>query len=188
MDADEVIDFFNAYGPQGCLPRGTATFWSLSHPGRNSTTDQTVTDQPNLLIKCHLYHDNYGSDHRSTYSERALRMRRNSRAKARKAYERADWENIGIEVKRAMEPCKETNTIESLDLIVDKLTKATAAAVDRHTPEMRPSPYSKRWFTVDLKSQQKDVNRARHKWQESCAEFGRDDDRTMRLFDDMRER
>jgi hypothetical protein len=187
-DAGEVIDFFNAYGLQGCLPRGTATFWSLSHPGRNSTIDQTVTDQPNLLIKCHLYHDNYGSDHRATYSEWSLRMRRNSTAKARKAYDRADWEKIGIEVKSAMEPWKETNTIELLDLIVDKLTKATATAVDHHTPELRPSPYSKRWFTVDLKSQQKDVNRSRRKWQESCADFGRDDPRTMRIFDDMRER
>jgi hypothetical protein len=90
-DAGEVIDFFNAYGLQGCLPRGTATFWSLSHPGRNSTIDQTVTDQPNLLIKCHLYHDNYGSDHRATYSEWSLRMRLNSTAKTRKAYDRADW-------------------------------------------------------------------------------------------------
>lgn len=53
-DAGELIDFFNIYGLQGCIPRGTATFWSLSHPGRNSTIDKTVTDQPNLLIKCHL--------------------------------------------------------------------------------------------------------------------------------------
>jgi hypothetical protein len=76
--------------------------------------------------------------------------------------------------------------MESLDLIVDKRTKATATAIDHHNPELRPSPYSKRWFTVDLKSQQKDVNRSRRKWQESCANFGRDDPRTMKIFDDMR--
>jgi hypothetical protein len=68
-DAGELVDFFNTYGLQGCLPRGTATFWSLSYLGRNSTIDQTVTDQPNLLVKCYLYHDNYGSDYRATYSE-----------------------------------------------------------------------------------------------------------------------
>jgi hypothetical protein len=86
-DAGELIDFFNTYGFQGCLPRGTATFWSLSYPGRNSTIDQTVTNELNLLIKCHIYHDNYGSDHRATYSEWSLRMRRNPTAKARKAYD-----------------------------------------------------------------------------------------------------
>jgi hypothetical protein len=68
-DAGELIDFFHINGLQSCLPWGTATFWSLSHPGRNSTIDQTVTDRPDLLTKCHLYHDNYSSDHRATYSE-----------------------------------------------------------------------------------------------------------------------
>jgi hypothetical protein len=40
-DASELINFFQTYGLHGCLPRGTATFWSLSDPGRNSTIDQT---------------------------------------------------------------------------------------------------------------------------------------------------
>ena len=71
-DASELIDFFQTYGLHGCLPRGTATFWSLSHPGRNSTIDQTVTDRPDLLVKCHLYHENYGSDHRATTQNGAL--------------------------------------------------------------------------------------------------------------------
>ena len=54
-DASELINFFQTYGLHGCLPRGTATFWSLSDPGRNSTIDQTVTDRPDRLVKCHLY-------------------------------------------------------------------------------------------------------------------------------------
>ncbi|KAJ5215275.1 uncharacterized protein N7498_001682 [Penicillium cinerascens] len=97
-DASELIDFFYTYALRGCLPRGISTFWSLSHPGRNSTIDQTVTNRPDLLVKCHLYHDNYGSDHRAIYSAWSLRTRRNSTAKARKAYDRADWDKIGNEV------------------------------------------------------------------------------------------
>ncbi|OQE69718.1 hypothetical protein PENNAL_c0129G05440 [Penicillium nalgiovense] len=89
-DAGELINFFHDYGLQSCLPRGTATFWSLSHPGRSSTIDQTVTNRPDLLFKCHLYHDNYGSDHRGTYSEWYLQARRNPTSKTRKAYDRAD--------------------------------------------------------------------------------------------------
>lgn len=38
-DAGELIDLFHEYGLQSCLSRGTATLWSLSHPGRNSTMD-----------------------------------------------------------------------------------------------------------------------------------------------------
>jgi hypothetical protein len=187
-DAGEVIDFFQGNGLQSCLPRGTPTFWSLSHPGRNSTIDQTVTDRPDLLIKCHLYHENYGSDHRATYSEWNLRTLRDAAVKARKAYDRADWEKIGWEVWRQMRPWESPTTIEALDAMVEKLTEETARAVDRYTPELRPSPYAKRWFTVDLKSQQKEVNYARRRWQESCATAGRDDPYTMALFEDMRQK
>ncbi|KAJ6086546.1 hypothetical protein N7467_005460 [Penicillium canescens] len=72
-DARELIDFLQPHGLRGCLLRGPATFWALSHPGRNSTIEQTVTDRPDLLVKCRLYHEDYGSDHRATYSEWSLR-------------------------------------------------------------------------------------------------------------------
>jgi hypothetical protein len=97
-DASELIDFFQTNGLHGCLPRGTPTFWSLSHPGRNSTIDQTVTNRPDLLVKCHLYHENYGSDHRATYSEWSLRNQRNPTTNKKKAYDRADWDKIGDKV------------------------------------------------------------------------------------------
>ena len=187
-DASEVIDFFHTYTLQGCLPRGIPTFWSLSHPGRNSTIDQTVTDRPDLLIKCHLYHDNYGSDHRATYSEWSLRTRSNPATKARKAYDRADWDKIGKEVQSLMGPWETPSTTQALDAIVEKLTRGTGAAVGHHTPDLQSSPYSKRWFTANLKSQQKEVNQTRRKWQERCVEAGRDDPRSMSLFEDMRQK
>ncbi|THC91180.1 hypothetical protein EYZ11_009369 [Aspergillus tanneri] len=43
-DASELITFFKTHNLSSCLPR-------------------------DLLVKCHLYHENYGSDHRATYSE-----------------------------------------------------------------------------------------------------------------------
>ena len=93
-DASDLITFFQANELHSCLPRGTATYWSLNDPGRNSTIDQTVTDRPDLLIKCHLYHENYGSDHRATYSEWNLQAQHKPTTKARKAYERADWNKL----------------------------------------------------------------------------------------------
>ncbi|KAJ5409973.1 reverse transcriptase [Penicillium crustosum] len=65
-DASELLDFLEAYGP-----RGTATYWSLSQE------------------------DNYGSDHRATYSEWNLAAPRNPTSKTRKTYDRADWDKIG---------------------------------------------------------------------------------------------
>lgn len=187
-DATQLINFFQARGLHSCLPRGTATFWSLSDPGRNSTIDQTVTDRPDLLVKCHLYHENYGSDHRATYSEWNLKAQCEPAAKARKAYDRADWNNMGDEVLRKMGPWKEVKTRPALDEIVERLTEATATAANNFTPNVRPTPYSKRWFTPDLKVQQTEVNRLRRKRQQSCAELGRDHARSMALFQGMQQR
>ena len=184
-DASELVDFFQTHGLHSCLPRGTATFWSLSHPGRTSTIDQTVTDRHSQLVKCHLYHDNYGSDHRATYSEWSLTTTRKPTAAARKAYDRADWTKIGECVLQHMEPWKEVKTRPALDDVVGKLTRETAAAIDRFTPDARLTPYSKRWFNPSLKTQQVEVNQLRRKWQESCAELGRDDTRSMALFHEM---
>jgi hypothetical protein len=82
-DASELIDFFQTHSLRGCLSRGTATFWPLNDPGKSTTIDQTVTNRSDLLVKCHLYHENYGSDHRATYLEWSLRARRQPAGKGK---------------------------------------------------------------------------------------------------------
>jgi ribonuclease HI len=80
------------------------------------------------------------------------------------------------------------STIQSsteLDRVVEKLISCTTKAIDQHTPEMKPSPYAKRWFSPELKLQQGEVNRARRKWQESCATRGRQHAVSNALFQDM---
>lgn len=187
-EASDLITFFQANGLYSCLPRGTATYWALNDPGRNSTIDQTVTNRPDLLIKCHLYHDNYGSDHRATYSEWNLQAQYKPVTKARKAFDRAEWNKIGEEVLRQIGPRKEIKTRPALDDMVQKLIEATTAAVNRYTPDVRPTPYSKRWFTPDLKVQQTKANQLRRKWQESCAQLGREHSSSITLFREMQEK
>jgi hypothetical protein len=40
-------------------------------------------------------------------------------------------------------------------------SKAANSILERFTPDMRPTPYSKRWFTPDLKTQQVEANQLR---------------------------
>ena len=76
----------------------------------------------------------------------------------------------------------------ALDDAVERLTEVTATAVDRHTPNLQQTPYSKRWFTPDLKVQQTEVNHLHQRWQEGCAELGRDHTCLMTLFQDMQQK
>ncbi|KAJ5839473.1 uncharacterized protein N7525_004661 [Penicillium rubens] len=188
LDTSELINFFQTHGLHGYLPRGIAIFWPLNDPGKSTTIDQTVTNRPELLIKCHLYHENYGSDHRVTYSEWNLSPRRQPAAKAKKAYDRADWAKIAEDVLRQIGLWKGVKTRPALDEVVERLIEATTTAVDRYTPDLRPSLYSKRWFTPDLKIQQTEVNYLRRKWQESYAELGRHDARSTTLFQEMQQK
>jgi hypothetical protein len=105
--------------------------------------------------------------------------------KPKRAYDRADWDKIGEEVRLQTESWPAPTTTTTLDEIVGKLTEATSVAIGKHTPLLRPTPYSKRWFTPDLKEQQTILNRTRRKWQESCAALGREDARSTALFQTM---
>ncbi|THC88516.1 hypothetical protein EYZ11_012034 [Aspergillus tanneri] len=101
-------------------------------------------------------------------------------------YDRADWPKIGQTVQTALEPWPIVNSKAELDHIVARLILLTSEAIKQHTPLARPCPYSKRWFTPELKTNQAETNRARRKWQESCASRGSHDPYSLALFEEMR--
>ncbi|KAJ8147384.1 hypothetical protein LV165_008823 [Aspergillus fumigatus] len=186
--AEELINFFQIHELQWCLPQGTPTFWSLSNPGKASTLDLTLTNNPTKLIKCHLYHDHYGSDHRGTFSEWNLQPERNIDSKPKRAYDKANWTRIGQKILEVMGPLPRIHSNSDLDTATKKLVQSTAAVINQEVPTQKPSPYSKRWFTPELKTQQIEVNRARRRWQDSCATLGIAHLITAALFQDMRQK
>lgn len=186
--AEELINFFQAYQLQWCLPKDTPTYWSASFPGKASVLDLTLTDDPAKLIKCQLYLDNYGSDHRGTYSEWDLRPERNETPKPKRAYDRADWAKIGTNLLQRLGRTPEIQSTPELEHEVSRLVQTTTAALDQYVPPQKPSPYSKRWFTSELKSQQVVVNQTRRRWQSSCATLGSSHPITTSLFNDWRQK
>ncbi|EED11753.1 conserved hypothetical protein [Talaromyces stipitatus ATCC 10500] len=159
--AEELINFFQEYQLQWCLPPGTLTYWSPSHLGKTSVLDLTLTNDPTTLIKCQLYHDNYGSDHRGTYSEWDLRPEHNENAKPKRAYDRADWAKIGQRLVESLGQALEIHSTADLDNEVNQLVETTTVVLDQHVPLQKPSPYSKCWFTPELKPQQTLLNQTR---------------------------
>ncbi|EDN08850.1 predicted protein [Histoplasma mississippiense (nom. inval.)] len=172
-DTGSLLDFIQAQELHSCLPSGTATYWSASHPGTHSTLDLTLSNVPHQLLKCHPYQDNYGSDHLAIYSEWDLQLKQKDPSQPRRLFDQANWEEIG----KAVEKANHIPWIEStaqLDAIVGRLITTTTAEIDKHTPHARPSPYAKRWFSRDLKIQQSECNGRRRRWQASCVERGSD--------------
>eukprot|EP00136_Aspergillus_niger_P005212 XP_001395701.2 reverse transcriptase [Aspergillus niger CBS 513.88] len=186
--AEELINFFQAHELQWCLAKGDITYWSLNQPGKTSVLDLTLTNDVTRLIKCQLYHDHYGSDHRGTYSEWNLQAEQTRKPKPKRAYDRADWARVAQDILRQIDPPVNIQSAQDLDYAVNNLIQTTVAALDRHVPVQAPCPYSKRWFTTDLKAQQIEVNQIRRRWQNRCALLGPNHPMTKILFEEMRQK
>ena len=186
--SEELLAFIQDHQLRWGLPSGTPTYWSLSHSGRTSTIDLTLTDSPEMMLMCQLYHEHYGSDHRAMLSEWDLWPKQAPSQQARLAFDRADWASIGQMIQTSLRQPQEIETNDQLDRTVGDLIQAASTAVKKYTPAARPSPYTKRWFTPELKPQQVEVNRARRRWQKSCACRGKDHPATMTLFTTMRKK
>ena len=171
--AEELVNFIHAQGLFSCLPSGTPTYWSLSRPGQRSTIDLTLTNTPDSMVKCELYKDNFASDHCATYSEWDIQVEQRAETIPRRAYKRAEWAKIGDMIHSHLAGLPKIQTAEELDQAVKILIDRTTAAISKHIPMAKPSPYSKRWFTPELKTQLREVNKSRRKYQRSCARNGR---------------
>jgi hypothetical protein len=106
--------------------------WSLSHPGTKTTIDLTLTNTPERTIRCQIYHDNYGSDHRATYSEWDLQPEMRREQRPRRAYERTEWERVGEMILASMTLLPRVDSEAQLDQLVNHLIEATITAVEAH--------------------------------------------------------
>ena len=185
-EGEELLAFMEAQGLQNCVARNTPTYWSQSWPGTTSTLDLTLTNMPELLLKCHLYGDSYGSDHRAILSEWDIHPDLRNNSQPRLQYERTDWGKAGQQIQRNANIPARIRSKEDLDQVAKGFIDTVSTAIKDHTPLAKPSPYAKRWFNPDLKKQQIELNKTRRKWQSSCATKGKDDPVTMHLFGEMR--
>ena len=82
------------------------------------------------------------SDHRATYSELNLKASYKPAIKARKAFDRAEWNTIGERVLQQISPRKVMKIRPAVDEIVQNLIETTTAAVNWYT-DIRPTLYLK---------------------------------------------
>lgn len=67
-EATGLIAFMEEHGLYHQLRRGQATCWTLTRPGSKTSIDLILSNISARLTKCHIYHENYGSDHRAIIS------------------------------------------------------------------------------------------------------------------------
>lgn len=149
-----LVHFAREYGLQSMLPAGTITW---QHIGREQCSSIDVimasAGLANELIRCDVHEHDHGSDHRPIMIEFDIYGRKRKPRPSRLLPEKADWEQIGLEVAQKLAPVvslpqNATNT--DLDAIAEAFQSVIVTTIHSNVPRARSSPYAKRWWTPEL--------------------------------------
>src|SRR5271169_4621001 len=135
----------NEHALVSLLPRGTKTW---QNGDRESTIDIVLASDElaATTLKYDVHNTEHGSDHRAIETEFDVALPEHH-LEPRLLWKNAPWGQIRerIRIRLRVTPT-EGNTQEQ----VDRLMAVVQEAVVMLTPEAKPSPYAKRWWTRDL--------------------------------------
>lgn len=144
-EGDRIINLMDEHSLVSLLPRGTKTWQSGD---AESTIDLVLAsaELADQLLRCRIHPCDHGSDHRAI--ETAFDIAVEDRpVETRFLFKNAPWTEIRTRVSINLERIPLGGTVQQQ---TDRLMAAVTEAVYGLTPKAKPSPYAKRWWTIDL--------------------------------------
>jgi len=140
-EGEPIVDFMAHVDLQSLLPRETITY---ERDGTAATTiylSLATTRLADERIRCTLWPEEYGSDHRHIHTTYSVRTWEGA-TEPKLMLKEADWEKV----RRELSTLKTSRpTPEGLNEMAEWLQEIVSEAVRKHCPLSRPSPYAKRW-------------------------------------------
>jgi len=146
-EAADLIDFMDEHELLSNLERGTITF--RNPRGDESTLDLVLTsvELANEVQRCRARDNAHGSDHEPI--EAVFMLQYVERPQQPKLLFRlAPWGKIRAMVHELLSVTPYEPT--SVESCAARIINAVDFAIQTHCPVSKPSPYSKKWWTVDL--------------------------------------
>ena len=111
-------------------------------------TDTTLTVK---MIRCCIYGVDHGSDHKAIEAsfDQSGNVTQPTQP-GRLVMERAAWDKINLQLEQTLKPFQTPRNSSQLDEETEYFTATVTAIIQMHTPRARPSPYAKRWWSVEL--------------------------------------
>jgi len=161
---EPVISFMNELGLQSLLPRGTPTY------DAGTTIDLSLASQ--LLVEdlrwCRVWPTQYGSDHESIETAFELEVPQDD-VRPRRLFRNTNWEKASkqLALDLSSHPLPElSGHPDDIDAFAEELTHRVQVATLSNTPESRPTPFAKRWWSLELTSLRRSYTAARN---QACA-------------------
>ena len=122
----------------------------LHGPRGRSTIDLIFTTQrlAEGHVRCAIHNMTHGSDHEAIETSFTISMPP-AENEPRRFFKVANWERIRTTVARHLAD-RGVKGKEGLDAHLGRLMNAAAAAINKHVPFARPSPYARPWWTPKL--------------------------------------
>lgn len=171
-EAQEIIDMMVDFNLQSLLPRGTKTFEGEQG---ESTIDLIFTTQglAEDRLTCQPYHTEHGSDHVAISTTFAIEVATAVR-QPRRIFKNANWKHIQTIVARSLGPLPKEIKDDEIDQYSTHLVQSVQVALEQHVPVTKPSPYAKRWWTLDLSQLRREYTQLRNRARSARRWGGRD--------------
>jgi Endonuclease-reverse transcriptase len=149
-EADKLVDIASDLGLGLLIPPGTVTF-----PNAGTAIDLVWANNTaaNRMLKCHVSqaHDQ-GSDHLAIETLLTAEMQKAPEVPSFN-YDKTDWEEFNKVLPKVLPHIPHPSTLWSaaaIDGYTEQLTNALTKATEETTPNRKPCPHSKRWWTPQL--------------------------------------
>ncbi|KAL1746881.1 hypothetical protein HDZ31DRAFT_61821 [Schizophyllum fasciatum] len=162
--AQVLIDLVGQYDMVMALPKGIPTLQHMATK-RWSRPDNTFIseDAAALLISCDTAPSlrGPGTDHMPILTELDFALARQNSPSYRN-FRETDWDEFESELSarlRLIDDPKEIMSADQFHTVLNGLTGAILATIDKVVPLSKPCPHSRRWWTKELTQMSKKLNR-----------------------------
>jgi exonuclease III/ribonuclease HI len=152
-EAQSLVELMLDYGLHSLLPRGTITYDS----GHWQSTIDLVMASDSLkqrLTLCQCHPTEHGSDHRAIQATftgpTQQRLNKGSTDPTRYMWKKAPWDEIVNRISQNMIALPEIQDPEELEKQLGIMMGKVSETLEGCVPQVRPSPYCKRWWTDEL--------------------------------------
>ena len=166
-EAEPIIDLMQEKALSSLLPSGTVT-WEHYNGSTCSTIDLLLATGglSEACEYCGVHPMDHGSDHRAIRAHFVVDTTEYQVKRRKRMFDRADWKKIREEVSKRIADDSSLHALSSkdeLEVAVDRLEVAVNGVLEEHVTRARPSPYTKRWWTDELKTLRLSLSAARNR-------------------------
>jgi Endonuclease-reverse transcriptase/Reverse transcriptase (RNA-dependent DNA polymerase) len=173
-EADALVEMMTELELNLLIPAGTITY-----PNAGTAIDLIWGNDEikNQIIKCRIAEENdHTSDHLPLETIIAIQTEP-PRVLPSYNYEKTNWKELNQKLEVYLSELTtdrgKLTTNAEVDNYAVQLVEAIKKAIQETTPRKRPSPHSKRWWTVELTRRRREANKLRNKYKRTKSESDR---------------